>query len=1284
MAKEDSESAANTFSALRKTKREPSHQEARVVQTAQGIADTTYNLSEIVHHATPEQAFRKENDSVRISKETQTLLARTMVKMYQSFEPLKLTAVPVAGLTGEALQNAYAQNAIVDFVKNFADAAKLEEGAAATPVDLRTEAGLTDHAIYLLTTSPHKAQWLMTAFTLSQWEQMTLQMALRAELQYVSKYPKEIDNTRSVGVTTSQGSSQHEFGFSDIRLGRNMVPMTFEALKTAKMKLGKTKYGGYLFGKSDAQSRQVIFYEPDRSTYLADKSNVKIDYSNPNLNDTQRRFLLQHFRGTLIDPNNLRNGATFSDMPVGGSPKDPGGIKQREIDHLLQLAAARDEVYRMTGVNIGQAPDLIQRTGTVFGRGPLATDTLAFRHESFEPGSKNVVSIEQQANAAMTGVKTKLDELREQKKATGAVTSAKSVVDSRLAQREVKWKKVSDKDEIVEEAEQHDQFDIDYVLSESELRTKARLERELQQLKERKGYAEERKDMVEDLANLKAMQESFIEEYKNDPKVQAERPGRIDELGKEKTKCESDIRTLEQKNQELLDKIGGGNAKTSDVGRVVAVEYQERFDQIKTKQQRLAELTEDLDRLILEEKNGIFQAKYIPKAKELVDTIAKKEKALTEFDATHGDVRPAVTGSSTPLGVLRSVAEYEKDILAKEKQLRKLGPDAYWKEYKKGAYQSAQTLFTGERQLDIIKAAKKLETADDKAAVVKVMLDVRDPRYKDYPPAYLITLQMLYGEDIIGPNKFEDFNKAVVLLPPDKWLGVVGPALSIPGGDIFHTNTALFANASAEHINYASIRSVLDALVTEVKTSDRFGLPDETVEMWCESMREIAYAELDFTQPPFKQIIEGLLRNPDLYYFINEDHLALLIFAVQNDEGDLVSAEEAKTLAREYMRRKKVTGLVTLNKMPPSSATSGTSASTSSPPPSAPPPGGAGAAATPPGTGSPASSSTTPPPPVAPAPSRRASAFTGATIDVDPGIDILRLTSVISAAESLASDNHPGQNHDRVVNKRDSGLYAVFDGAGGAGGDPEAAAIAASKAVEEYDAANPFDASKTSVDEYFKGMLQDANVRVAAEGEKGTTTASIVKVFETPSGLEAGIIHRGDSRVYLIRNGKLTQLTEDHSILGYGLPFVKGQIEAVLSRDKVPYNKQDIDKLTEDNIKNRFERFDHLSQGGGFTDDIDKAVFELRNWISSFIDGSNRSVKTFTSTFNVEKGDQLLITCDGVHDNLTYDEISAIMNDRTLTADQKAKKLTGDAHARSQDNTIRSKPDDISAVVVAV
>jgi protein phosphatase len=106
-------------------------------------------------------------------------------------------------------------------------------------------------------------------------------------------------------------------------------------------------------------------------------------------------------------------------------------------------------------------------------------------------------------------------------------------------------------------------------------------------------------------------------------------------------------------------------------------------------------------------------------------------------------------------------------------------------------------------------------------------------------------------------------------------------------------------------------------------------------------------------------------------------------------------------------------------------------------------------------------------------------------------------------------------------------LFAVADGMGGAQAGELASSLAAS-AVREDDHQESGSAERRVVE-----LIQEANRRVyqrsaedAAVSGMGTTmTVALVEDGTVTFG------HVGDSRAYLIRDGKLEQLTEDHSLV---------------------------------------------------------------------------------------------------------------------------------------------------------
>src|SRR3954468_21063227 len=105
-------------------------------------------------------------------------------------------------------------------------------------------------------------------------------------------------------------------------------------------------------------------------------------------------------------------------------------------------------------------------------------------------------------------------------------------------------------------------------------------------------------------------------------------------------------------------------------------------------------------------------------------------------------------------------------------------------------------------------------------------------------------------------------------------------------------------------------------------------------------------------------------------------------------------------------------------------------------------------------------------------------------------------------------------------------LFAVADGMGGAQAGEVASKLAAA-ALEETDPGS------LSGPERLESLIQEANRRVyerassdpATSGMGTTMTVALVG----PAGVTIG--HVGDSRAYVVRAGKLEQLTEDHSLV---------------------------------------------------------------------------------------------------------------------------------------------------------
>lgn len=124
-------------------------------------------------------------------------------------------------------------------------------------------------------------------------------------------------------------------------------------------------------------------------------------------------------------------------------------------------------------------------------------------------------------------------------------------------------------------------------------------------------------------------------------------------------------------------------------------------------------------------------------------------------------------------------------------------------------------------------------------------------------------------------------------------------------------------------------------------------------------------------------------------------------------------------------------------------------------------------------------------------------------------------------------------NEDALLVDAELGLYAVFDGMGGAKAG-EVAAQTARDAVHAYVAHHIDDSSPLDL---LENALLHACAQVfdAARADRNLhgmgTTAVVCLIPDAHRPTKAVIAHVGDSRAYLLRNGRLSQLTRDHTIV---------------------------------------------------------------------------------------------------------------------------------------------------------
>ena len=130
----------------------------------------------------------------------------------------------------------------------------------------------------------------------------------------------------------------------------------------------------------------------------------------------------------------------------------------------------------------------------------------------------------------------------------------------------------------------------------------------------------------------------------------------------------------------------------------------------------------------------------------------------------------------------------------------------------------------------------------------------------------------------------------------------------------------------------------------------------------------------------------------------------------------------------------------------------------------------------------------------------------------------------------VATDTGPRRHHneDNYVDRPDQGLWAVADGAGG----HEAGEVASGMIRTALEAVPPGLEAAEMLEEVRRQLL-DVHAALCAEAARrgpGTMIASTVVVL-LARGAHYAVVWAGDSRLYLLRNGALSQITRDHSLV---------------------------------------------------------------------------------------------------------------------------------------------------------
>lgn len=262
---------------------------------------------------------------------------------------------------------------------------------------------------------------------------------------------------------------------------------------------------------------------------------------------------------------------------------------------------------------------------------------------------------------------------------------------------------------------------------------------------------------------------------------------------------------------------------------------------------------------------------------------------------------------------------------------------------------------------------------------------------------------------------------------------------------------------------------------------------------------------------------------------------------------------------------------------------------------------------------------------------------------------------------------------------RELGVHGVFDGVSGAESGVGAGAVAsriAAGTIAERLAGMANDAGIDATKDAIKDAMIAAHAEVSAyknadpefakDLKQMATTADILRTIDNGDGTHEVVYgHTGDSRIYMLdgATGELRQVTTDDSLMNFLVENKRisaKQAETIMRTDK--------DRL--DDLQAEMPKFDP---------DFLKLVVDNRQGVVSSIGAEQMS--PHVGSFRVKKGDKVLISSDGIHDNVPDEMIATILNGGG--AEELAKLAYARAGGNGTERTVGAKgPDDITLKVL--
>ncbi|MDJ0676568.1 MAG: protein phosphatase 2C domain-containing protein [Calothrix sp. MO_167.B42] len=218
--------------------------------------------------------------------------------------------------------------------------------------------------------------------------------------------------------------------------------------------------------------------------------------------------------------------------------------------------------------------------------------------------------------------------------------------------------------------------------------------------------------------------------------------------------------------------------------------------------------------------------------------------------------------------------------------------------------------------------------------------------------------------------------------------------------------------------------------------------------------------------------------------------------------------------------------------------------------------------------------------------------------------NIASQSTVGLSTSRLQNEDNYGIRQQQLSDLETMILGVVADGMGGMSQGEIASKLAVQTVLEE-----PIPPEFKTVEqrnEWLMSLFKKANEIISKNVKDGGTTLSLVLAIAQ----KLMIAHVGDSRIYLLRQGEISQLSEDHSLVA--MLVASGEITAAESLEHPDRNV------------------------------LTKSLGSKRRLSDGYVQNLRRTTQDLSTT--LENGDILLLCSDGVWDLVMKDELTEIFN----------------------------------------